>query len=254
MIWRLTLQPRTVELEYSTVHGFYTRASAPVALKACANSRKAVINSYPLCFGSRLHSPHIVFNFSLDTLYFDNTIQARVTQFLVAMSKTEIENVQFIAVDVLIDHLEGRAYIDELRDRVYISEDDAVDTFALASHAMPALKEFLIVHKLEYRHSLGNVGGSLPSGNGPMVLLEEVPYKLQMYMWSKGFYLRETGDFSDCLRVPVTAPSIQGSFAPKVRDIFGWRPTALPEPPEVPLWAKRTRTITWRYEPGQNVS
>ena len=86
IIWRLTLPPRTIEVEYRADRGFYTRVTTPTALKVCSSSRKAVIDSYTLCFGNILHRPSILFNFSLDTLYFECSLQNRVCQFLVSMS------------------------------------------------------------------------------------------------------------------------------------------------------------------------
>lgn len=47
LIWRLTLQPRTIELDYHRENGFISRAKIPVALKVCSDSRKAVCaNTY----------------------------------------------------------------------------------------------------------------------------------------------------------------------------------------------------------------
>jgi hypothetical protein len=106
MIWQHTLEPRAVEIQYSVKNGFYSTAKTPVVMRACPDSRNAVIKSYPLCFGSILHSPSIVFNFSLDTLYFEIDMQPRITQFLVSMSKTEVESIQPIAVDHVIAEVE----------------------------------------------------------------------------------------------------------------------------------------------------
>ena len=92
-----------MELYYSLDHGFYTSVKTSIALRACPESRKSVSKSYPVSFGSRIHRPNIVFNLSLDTLYFDDYIQPRVTQFLACMPKDEMESLQYIAVDSLID-------------------------------------------------------------------------------------------------------------------------------------------------------
>jgi hypothetical protein len=71
MIWKSTLKPRIVEVSHREEHGFYSRVENPVALQVSSESRKTVEHLYPLRFGSVLDEPAVVFNFSLDTLYFD---------------------------------------------------------------------------------------------------------------------------------------------------------------------------------------
>lgn len=71
IIWRLTLQPRIVEVKFIESRGFYTRVPTPTALQVYRDSRRALLASYPTCFGNVIYTPLILFNFSLDTLYFD---------------------------------------------------------------------------------------------------------------------------------------------------------------------------------------
>jgi hypothetical protein len=42
MIWRHTLEPRTIEIHFRIGGGFYSKNKTPVALKVCRDSRKAV--------------------------------------------------------------------------------------------------------------------------------------------------------------------------------------------------------------------
>jgi hypothetical protein len=217
MIWRHTLEPRTVELQYSLNHGFYTRTLLPITLRACPDSRNAIIKSYPLSFGSQLHSPDIVFNFSIDTLYFDTCIQPRVTQFLVSLSKTEMESVRYIAVDEVID--------EDFKGTEYVSEDNAMETLRVASRVMTALKEVFIVLNVEWMLEDG-----MPCGSGPIILFEDIPYELQLYMWECGSHLQNGVSFSDYVSLAnVDERTADGFDVDKVTSIYGWRPTDLPE-------------------------
>ena len=233
MIWRHTLEPRTVEIEYSVNRGFYSRAKTPIALRACPDSRQAVVKSYPVCFGSILHNPSTLFNFSLDTLYFEANTQDRVTQFLVSLSKIEAESLQSIAVDWMID---------EYMEQEYWSEDRAVDTFKAASHAMPSLKEFLVVHNIDdFWHEHG-----VPTGVGSVVLFDEFPYELQLFMWSEGMHMDYDGEFLECQELPISDQITKG-FGVPTRSVFGWRPTTLPVV-TTPTWMHSERVLAWNAD------
>jgi hypothetical protein len=101
--WRFTLQPRAVEIAYTYNHEYYSHVGIPVALRVNRDSRNAVSLLYPLCFGSILHQPRIVFNFSMDTLYFDEMIWTELPKFLVSLGDVELKQIQSIAVDRFID-------------------------------------------------------------------------------------------------------------------------------------------------------
>ncbi|PMD50390.1 uncharacterized protein K444DRAFT_267463 [Hyaloscypha bicolor E] len=101
--WRFTLQPRAVEIAYTYNHGYYSHVGIPVALRVNRDSRNVVSLLYPLCFGSILHQPRIVFNFSMDTLCFDEMIWTELPKFLVSLGDVELKQIQSIAVDRFID-------------------------------------------------------------------------------------------------------------------------------------------------------
>ena len=228
MIWRHTLEPRTVEIEYSVNHGFYSRAKTPIALRASHDSRRAVAKSYPICFGSILHNPSTVFNFSLDTLYFEADIQDRFTQFLVSLTKTEAESIQSLAVDSMIDENIGQEYW---------SEDGAVDTLKTASRCMPALREFLVVQNIDdFWHQHG-----FPIGVGPLVLFDEFPHDLQLFMWCEGMHMEDDTEFSECQELPSLEGFLKGFHVP-TRSVFGWRPTPLPAI-TTPTWMRSEHVL-----------
>lgn len=214
IIWRLTLTPRTVEISYNLNHGFYSRVKTPIALRACPDSRRAVIGSYPLRFGSNLHRPSIVFNFSLDTLYFDWG-NNRVCQFLVSLSDVELKGIQSIAVHEMSN---------EAIDFEYAPEDDSLDLFKKASHVMPALKEFLIVYDL----GMDWHGHGFPEGSGPIELFPDFTYELQQYMYREGIHLDDEDGESECQEPPNSEHLTEGFDVPETRSVFGWRPTKLP--------------------------
>ncbi|CZR58665.1 uncharacterized protein PAC_08557 [Phialocephala subalpina] len=115
MIWRLTLEPRVVEVRWTStrtisnkVHDpldielhfietdhdpnelmsldpaneirYYSTSNAklPINFRVCRDSRHAVDALYPLCFASKSHSAGVRFNLSLDTLFFDEFFDQRV--------------------------------------------------------------------------------------------------------------------------------------------------------------------------------
>ncbi|KAG0649317.1 hypothetical protein D0Z07_4368 [Hyphodiscus hymeniophilus] len=228
MIWDHTLEPRTLEIEYGFQQGFHTRAKTPIALRACPQSRKAVSKAYHTSFGSLLHKPNIVFNPSLDTLYFDAQIQPRLTQFLVSMTKAETESIQYIAVDRLIDEDVGYDYV---------SEDNGMESLKIASQAMTSLKNVFIVYNMDYNDF------EVPSGSGPMEIFEEPPYDLQVFMWESGLHFQLDSNFLELL-VPtkIDEEFASGFDAELVSNIFGWRSTDLPEV-ITPFWLDRSLDI-----------
>ncbi|KAK6610470.1 hypothetical protein H4I96_02068 [Botrytis cinerea] len=100
-IWRLTLEPRLVEVrpkyEYRDV--FYSTAPLPIVMTVCKDSERAVQSLYPKCFGSWLGPATIRFNFKIDTLYLDWKIQEHLMSFLLSISLQEAEKIQFLALD-----------------------------------------------------------------------------------------------------------------------------------------------------------
>lgn len=99
IIWRMTLEPRIVELEYCA-SGFFELYSDPPALLVCQDSRNAVIDQYPLCFGTTTQPARTRFNFALDTLYIDYyNIEERITLLFAIFKDHEISGLQRFAID-----------------------------------------------------------------------------------------------------------------------------------------------------------
>ncbi|KAE9363576.1 hypothetical protein N431DRAFT_497409 [Stipitochalara longipes BDJ] len=84
-------------LQHSTTRGYWSNVKVPVVLRVNQDSRNAVGFLYPLCFGSVLHQPRIVFNFSMDTLYFEHWMWTEVPQFLTSLKDAELSQIQSIA-------------------------------------------------------------------------------------------------------------------------------------------------------------
>ncbi|KAF7926022.1 uncharacterized protein EAE97_010322 [Botrytis byssoidea] len=103
-IWRLTLEPRIVEVrpKKSIYDGFYSTAPLPVVLTVCKDSERAVLRLYPKYFGGALIAARIRFNAKIDTLYLDWKLQDHLRCFLVMISLQEAEKIQFLAIDQYI--------------------------------------------------------------------------------------------------------------------------------------------------------
>ncbi|TEY43616.1 hypothetical protein BOTCAL_0367g00040 [Botryotinia calthae] len=100
-IWRLTLEPRLVEVrpKYEHRDEFYSTAPLPIVMTVCKDSERAVQSLYPQCFGGWLGPAKIRFNFNIDTLYLDWKIQEHLVPFLLSISLQEAEKIQFLALD-----------------------------------------------------------------------------------------------------------------------------------------------------------
>ena len=104
----------------------------------------------------------------MDTLYFDEMIWTEVPKFLASLGDVELKQIQSIAV--------GR-FIDEARkwDDMGFNPYDNTDCLKMAVAAMPALKEFFIVFKIDgmwHRHGI-------PEGDGTTKLFDELPDDIQ---------------------------------------------------------------------------
>jgi 2EXR family len=212
-IWKFTLKPRVVEVSHNSTHGFYSRVKCPVALKVNRDSRNAVSLLYPLCFGNVLHQPNIVFNFSIDTLYFDADSSLDVPQFLISLKNTELKQIQSIAVD---------RFIDEIRewDEYGYNPYNNMEIFKKVAASMSALGEFLVVYKLdEIWHDHG-----FPDGAAPMQLYEEFPWQVQHHMFNEEYHLDDEDGESECQELPNFDHLLAGFDVPKRGSIWGWRP------------------------------
>ncbi|KAF8854118.1 hypothetical protein BDZ45DRAFT_806109 [Acephala macrosclerotiorum] len=101
LIWEAMCQPRTVELEYDEdfPEGFSSRAMNPKVLEVCRESRKTVIDSYPLCFGSVFFPAKVRFNFAIDTLFIDNDFEENLPHLFSTFKDAEINGLKHLALE-----------------------------------------------------------------------------------------------------------------------------------------------------------
>lgn len=218
IIWKLTLEPRDIELEFNQDRGFYSRIWTPAALRVCHDSRDAVQSLYPVCFGNVMFERRTVFNFSLDTLYLDTEFQVHIFPLLASMTPLELSKLQYLAVAADIDELDR---IDQYVD---------LDTPALikkAAAAMPALQELRVCYDAVWYPD----GGPYEQGHGPSKIYNEYPAELkEFHMCDHEFSDWSSLDMEDiecdCMEFPnpIQLPwTIITS--PKVFYAFSWRPT-----------------------------
>ncbi len=93
LIWKTSCQSRLVEVSYDSSDGFSSNVAHPIALEVCHESRNAVINNYPLCFGSIFHPAKIRFNFATDVLYVDNCIEDDVAHLFSTFREREVREI-----------------------------------------------------------------------------------------------------------------------------------------------------------------
>lgn len=214
-IWKFSLQPRAIEIEYNTTHGYYTRVKTPAALSVCKDSRDAVKFLYPLCFGSVVYEATIVFNFSIDTLYIDSELGHELVPFIFGLNKHEADNLQFLAIDRFLE--------DYLEATEYESLFDPIPLLQKATRSMPALKEVRAVVKLDdYWHEHG-----IPEGNGPIELSEHMPDIVHAYINHEEIHLDDEDGMSECGELPNADDWLELFQAPTKSAIWGRRPTML---------------------------
>jgi hypothetical protein len=104
-IWETTLKPRAVEIGHRCDSIFYSITSVQVALRVNKDSRNAAGFLYAPCFGSILSQLSVVFNFPMDTLYFDESMRTDIPTLQIGLKDIESSSIQSIAVDCYIDQV-----------------------------------------------------------------------------------------------------------------------------------------------------
>jgi hypothetical protein len=148
----------------------------------------------------------------MDTLYFDEFMWTEVPMFLIGLKDVELNRIQSIAVDRSIDEIR------EWDDNGYNPYGN-MDCFETAIAAMPALREFLVVVKIDemwYEHGW-------PQGSGTIKLYEEFPWELHEHYVSLECYIDE--DACECLERPTFEHMVRGLNVLKTDSVWGWRPT-----------------------------
>ena len=224
-IWKLTLKPRTIELWHDTTRGYWSTVKIPTALRVNTDSRNAVGFLYPLCFGSILHEPRIVFNFSMDTLYFNCGMWTEIPHFLTSLKDFELTQIQTIAVDHDIDTV--REW-----DETGFNEYNNMDCLKKSTLAMPALKGFHIVYKIDDMHH----EHGFPEGTGATELFEIFPYDVQQYLFHELIHLEDEDGQSECQELPNSDHLLEGINVAKKGSLWRWKPTELPLRP-YPSWS-----------------
>ncbi|EPE33116.1 hypothetical protein GLAREA_06128 [Glarea lozoyensis ATCC 20868] len=234
MVWQMTLVPRTVEVNYVPVRGFYSRTITPIALRACPDSRSAVIYAYQMCFGNFIHSPRTPFNFSIDTIYLDNNVENDVTLILTCLKPQEAARIQRIAIS---------EYVDMNWATCIRSEDNTFDLIRQVVPLLPALRSIQLVNDLSLRVEEMNYH----EGAGAVKLYDSWPAGLledHLRMMNTGGSMCACGhcfddytaeeiyeEIGDCpcgdheLEDPTLPDLLGGIEGVKVTSIWGWRPS-----------------------------
>jgi 2EXR family len=137
LIWETSCESRTIEIAYDSDAGFVSNVDPPIALEVCKESRKALINNYPLCFGSIYHPAKIRFNFSIDTLYIDNSIEEDLAHVFSTFREQEISGLKYLAMD---NYFGNPPIEDDL---------DPFDGVKRAVKCLTGLRELLVVFHVE---------------------------------------------------------------------------------------------------------
>ena len=102
IIWKLTLEPRVVEVMYREERGFYSDVGLPTGLLVCRDSYDAVSAYYPLCFGCEWFPAKIRFNFALDTLYISEDFRGNIPSFFSLLREDACNKLQYLALDMTL--------------------------------------------------------------------------------------------------------------------------------------------------------
>jgi len=138
-IWKLTLRPRIIEIEFTDKKAVYTKAKIPTALHVSKESRAAVEKLYPSCFGSVWHKSQTRFNFDLDTIFLNSDYYNDFCHFFTLAGPIELHKIRYLATDNCCQ---------------YISNDEEADKEDFGKlreviESMEALQEMSITHSAE---------------------------------------------------------------------------------------------------------
>ncbi|KAE9381207.1 hypothetical protein N431DRAFT_392183 [Stipitochalara longipes BDJ] len=137
LIWETSCESRTVEITYDSDDGFLSNVDPPIALEVCQESRNHLLNNYPLCFGSIYHPAKIRFNFSIDTLYVDNSMEDDMAHVFSTFREREISSLKYLA----IDNYYGNAPIED--------DYDPYEGLKRAVKSLTGLRELLVVFHVD---------------------------------------------------------------------------------------------------------
>ncbi|KAH7400134.1 hypothetical protein BKA64DRAFT_707819 [Cadophora sp. MPI-SDFR-AT-0126] len=140
MTWVLSLESRIIEICLDDASGFYSKSKLPPALQVSKESRDTVTSRYKLCFGSTWYPAQTLFNFDLDTLYFDRSMVNHTRLFFGSLRDFELANLQTVAIDM---------YVGEVADFAMIPYD-VMDGICKSLQAMPKLTALLAVYELQH--------------------------------------------------------------------------------------------------------
>jgi hypothetical protein len=228
IIWKLTLQPRDIELYFNYIRGFWTKVMGPVALRVNQESRNTVEPFYPLCFGNIAYQPRVLFNFSIDTLFLEHDFQPQLLLLLASLKLDEMAQLRYLAIDAQIDE----DYGDEAH-----ADIDTEDLIRKVVPAMTALKEIRLIINLDYAPG---VDLEHPTGVGSMKLYDEYwPSFLREYHLEYHLDMCDCDSFCsgagsddelcgvhdcECMDLPLVEGNWTQMEGLSVSYAWGWRP------------------------------
>lgn len=153
IIWQLSLERRTIEIEWTQSRGFYSRVATPFALRVNRDSRNAVCHLYTLCFGNLMVPAKTLFSFKMDVLLLSSCVQEQTLLLFSSLTHVELTNLQHIAIgeDINFDCENGC--------------DTEIDSILALGQVVPrflALRRVSVAHVLEYNYEGNAHGGSGP--------------------------------------------------------------------------------------------
>jgi hypothetical protein len=139
MIWKLTLQPRIIEIQFTTKKAVYTKSKLPTALHVSQESRAAVEKLYPFRFGSVWHRPHIRFNFDLDTIFLNGDYYNDFCHFFILADPIELHQIRYLAIDNSCQYI-------SINDE---TDEEDFEKLKKVIESMEALQEMSVTHSAE---------------------------------------------------------------------------------------------------------
>jgi hypothetical protein len=191
------MEPRVVEITYDLPDGFYSTALYPVALTVCQESRKALLPHYALCFGTIFHPPKTRFNFSLDTLYLDNSFEEDVPHLFGAMGERELKGLRYVALDSYFNGSDNNG------------EFEFVVHLRRAMRCLKSLRELQIVFDVQV---MTNRTLGCGQEDHAMEIHEFLPKELQLPQLK-----------ISALPEDIELDEVELWKVPKVKPVYGWR-------------------------------
>lgn len=98
MIWRFTLAPRVIEIEFTKTAAYTRAAPPPATLHVSCGSRAVIQKPYPICFHSIWHKIPTRISYDLDIIFPNGRYYEDACHFFTVAGHTDLHKIRYLAI------------------------------------------------------------------------------------------------------------------------------------------------------------